>query len=61
MTRQVADAHAHGQRRVSVVKMTTVLEEYTTEEHRSVVGKMTQRKRYSQRNVYCFPWEAFVA
>jgi hypothetical protein len=32
MTVQVADAHAHVQRLVSVVKMTTVLEDYTTEE-----------------------------
>jgi hypothetical protein len=37
MTAQVADAHAHVQRLVSVVKVATVLEEYTTEEQRSVV------------------------
>jgi hypothetical protein len=37
MTFYVADAHVHVQRMVSVVKMATVLEEYTTEEHRSVV------------------------
>jgi hypothetical protein len=33
----VADAHAHIQRLVSVVKMVTVLEEYTAEEWRSAV------------------------
>jgi hypothetical protein len=37
MTVWVADAHAHVQRLVSVVKMTTVLEDCTTEEQRSVV------------------------
>jgi hypothetical protein len=34
---QVADAHAHVQKLVSVVKMATVLEGCTTEEERSVV------------------------
>jgi hypothetical protein len=34
----VADAHAHVQRLISVVKMATVLEEFTTEERRSVVS-----------------------
>jgi hypothetical protein len=47
----VADAHAHIQRLVSVVKMVTVLEVCTAEEQHSVmcffVGKMTQRKGYS--------------
>jgi hypothetical protein len=33
----VADVHAHFQRTVLVVKMATVLEEFTTEEQRSVV------------------------
>jgi hypothetical protein len=37
MTIKVADAHAHVQRLVSVVKMATIFEEYTTEEQRSVV------------------------
>jgi hypothetical protein len=37
MTVFVADAHAHVQRLVSVVKMATVLEKYTTEEQRSIV------------------------
>jgi hypothetical protein len=37
MTVLVAGAHAHVQRLVSVVKMATVLEGYTTEEHGNVV------------------------
>jgi hypothetical protein len=37
MTVYVADAHVHVQRLVSLVKMATLLEEYTTEEQRSVV------------------------
>jgi hypothetical protein len=37
MTAKVADAHAHVQRLVLVVKMATVLEEYITEKQRSVV------------------------
>jgi hypothetical protein len=37
MTVSVADAHAHVQRLVSVVKMATVLEECTNEEQSSVV------------------------
>jgi hypothetical protein len=44
-------AQAHVQRLVSVVKMATVLEEYTTEEQRSVVrffvSKITHCKEYS--------------
>jgi hypothetical protein len=36
MTVLVADAHAHVQRLLSVVKM-VIIHEYTTEEHRSVV------------------------
>jgi hypothetical protein len=50
MTVYVADAYAHVQRLVSVVKMATVLE-YITEEQRPVVsffvGKRTQCKGYS--------------
>jgi hypothetical protein len=37
MTVYIVDAHAHIQGLVSVVKMVTVLEEYTTEMQRSVV------------------------
>jgi hypothetical protein len=37
MTVQVTDAHAHVHRLISVVKIATVLEEYTTEEQCSVV------------------------
>jgi hypothetical protein len=51
MTVQVSDTHAHVQRLVSVVKMATVFEEYTTERQCSVVRllvrKMTQFKGYS--------------
>jgi hypothetical protein len=65
MAVQVADVHAHVQRLVSVVKMATVLETYTTEEQRSLmrfsVGKTTQCKGYSQRNVSCLRWGVFVA
>jgi hypothetical protein len=51
-TVQVEDAHAHVQKPVSVVKIANVLEEYTTEEQRSVVcvffvGRRTQYKGYS--------------
>jgi hypothetical protein len=42
MTVLVADAHAHVQRVVSVVKMATVLE-YATEEQRSVAGVCGQK------------------
>jgi hypothetical protein len=45
MTMYVADAHAHVQRLVSVVKMTTVLEECITEEQRSVVFCVSQRNK----------------
>jgi hypothetical protein len=37
MTVEVADVHANVQKLVSVVKMATVFEEYSTEEKRSVV------------------------
>jgi hypothetical protein len=37
MTVYASDAHAQLQRLVSVVKMTTMLEEYTTKEQNSVV------------------------
>jgi hypothetical protein len=40
---QVADAHAHVQRLVSVVKMATVLDEHITEEQRSAVRFCRQR------------------
>jgi hypothetical protein len=46
MTVQVADVHAHVQRLVSVVKMVTALEEYSTEEQRCcafLVGKRTHK------------------
>jgi hypothetical protein len=40
MTVYAADAHAHIQRLVSVVKMATVFDEYTTEEQRSLVPSL---------------------
>jgi hypothetical protein len=58
-------AHAHVQKLVSVVKIATVLGEFTAEKQRSVVrlfaGKRTKCKGYSQRNVSCLRWEVFVA
>jgi hypothetical protein len=60
----VAEAHAHFQRLILVVKMATVLEEYPTEEQRSVVfftskyflftvGSVCRAKRFTaeSRNV----------
>jgi hypothetical protein len=53
----VVYSHAHVQRLVSAVKMAVVLEGCTTEAKRSFVrffffvGKVTQCKGYSQRNV----------
>jgi hypothetical protein len=61
MTVMVADAHAHVQRLVLLVKMVTVLEECTTEEHRSVVHFLCGEKGYSKRNISCLLWEVFVA
>jgi hypothetical protein len=46
-----ADAHAHVQRFVSVVEMATVIEEYTTEEQRSVV-----RFLFSMLFLFAYPW-----
>jgi hypothetical protein len=37
MTGYVADAHAHVQRLISIIKMATVLEECTIKEQRSVM------------------------
>jgi hypothetical protein len=54
MTVWVAEEHAHDQSMVSVVKVTTVREEYTTEYQRSLVllflDKSTQCKGYSWGN-----------
>jgi hypothetical protein len=49
MTVGVADAHARGQRLVSVVKMAAVLEECTTEEQRSDVRFFCGQKHSMQR------------
>jgi hypothetical protein len=51
MTVKVADAHAHVQRLLSVVKMTTVLEECITEEHSSVVRFFCGQK-YSMQKIF---------
>jgi hypothetical protein len=45
----VADAHAHVQRVVSVVKMATVLEECSTEDQRSVLRFFCGQKDSLQR------------
>jgi hypothetical protein len=47
----VADAHAHIQRPVSVVKMATVLEECTTEQQRSVV-RFLWSKGLNAKNIH---------
>jgi hypothetical protein len=51
MTVQAADAHAHVQRLVSVVKMATVFEEYNTEEQR-FVAQILWAKRLSAKDIY---------
>jgi hypothetical protein len=43
----VADADLQMQSLVSIVRMATVLEEFITEDHCSLVGKRTQCKGYS--------------
>jgi hypothetical protein len=58
----VVNAHAHVQRLVSVVKMTTMLEEYTTEEQRSVVGFCGRKDSMQKISIKkCFLSEVFVA
>jgi hypothetical protein len=67
MTVYVADAHAHVQRLVSVVKMVTVsIEKCTAEEQRSVMRSFCEQKDSMQRILIkkCFLfllWEVFVA
>jgi hypothetical protein len=48
-TVRLQDEHAHVQRLVSVIKMATVLEEYTTYVQRSVVLFICGRKSSMQR------------
>jgi hypothetical protein len=64
MTVSVADAHAHIQRLVSVVKLATVLEDCTTEEKRSDVRFLLE-KGLSVKDIYekcsCLRWEVSVA
>jgi hypothetical protein len=55
MTVWVADAHAHGQRLVSVIKTETALEEYTTEDQSSVL-RFLLAKRLNAKDIHkkCF-------
>jgi hypothetical protein len=63
MTVYLADEHA--QRLVLVVKMTTVLEEYTTEEQLSVVRFfLWENELYAKdvhKKVSCLRWKVFFA
>jgi hypothetical protein len=49
MSVEVADAHAHVHRLVSIVKMASVLQECTTEEQRSVCAFFCGEKDLMQR------------
>jgi hypothetical protein len=49
---QVADAHAYVQGLVSVIKMTIVLEEYTTEEQSSVVRFCLWAKGLNAKDIH---------
>jgi hypothetical protein len=51
MTVQVADAYAHVQMLVSVVKMATVLEEFINEEQRSVV-RFSRKKGLNAKDIH---------
>jgi hypothetical protein len=51
MTVQVADAHAHVQTLVFIVKMATVLEEYNTEEQRSV-GRFLRTEGLDEKDIH---------
>jgi hypothetical protein len=51
MTVNVADAHVHVPRFISVVKMATVLEEYTTEEQGPVVRLLWKKKNSMQMTI----------
>jgi hypothetical protein len=48
----VADAYAHARRLVSVVKMATVLEEYTTKEQCSVVRSFCGQKGLNAKDIH---------
>jgi hypothetical protein len=55
MTISVADARRHGQRLVLVVKMATVLGDYTTEEKRSVLrfcGQMDSLQKNIHKEMF---------
>jgi hypothetical protein len=51
MTVYVADAHAHVQRLISVVKMATMLEKYTTEKQSSVL-RFLWAKGHSAKDIH---------
>jgi Tat protein secretion system quality control protein TatD with DNase activity len=59
MTVYVADAHANVQRLVSVVKMATVLEEFTTEEQRSILHFFCEQKD-SMRRIFIKKYFLFM-
>jgi hypothetical protein len=52
MTVKVADAHAHVKKLVSIVKMATVVEEYTTENLRSFVRSFFVDKRTQRKDIH---------
>jgi hypothetical protein len=57
MTVRVADAHAHVQRLVSAVKIAILLEEYSTDEQRSVVrfyGQKDSMQRIVTKKCFLF-------
>jgi hypothetical protein len=57
----VADANAHAKRLISVVKMATVLEECTTEEHSSLVRCLWAKGLNAKDMFFCLRWEVFGA
>jgi hypothetical protein len=64
MTVYVADAHAHVQRLVSVISMTTVLKENTTKEQLSVVrfcGQKDSTQRLFVKKCFLFTVGSFYS
>jgi hypothetical protein len=63
MTVYIADSHVCVQRLVLVVKMAIMLEEYATEELRSVVRFFFLGQNYSMQRILikkCLWWDVFV-
>jgi hypothetical protein len=60
MTVYVADAHAHVQRLVSVVKMATMLEECTAEKQRSLVQFLWARGLNAKEDLHAAGFDALV-